>query len=83
MSVLNATIPVCISLAVILCLERIVSHKRPKLPLPPGPPRLPILGNLLNWPRGNEWKTLAEWRQKYGGCRRLFLLEDGIHIKVT
>ncbi|KAF9439607.1 hypothetical protein P691DRAFT_636878, partial [Macrolepiota fuliginosa MF-IS2] len=33
--------------------------------LPPGPLRLPLVGNLFNAPSGSEWKTYAEWSNKY------------------
>lgn len=37
------------------------------LPLPPGPPRLPIVGNLLGIKDlGAQWLTFAEWSKKYG-----------------
>ncbi|KAJ3576378.1 hypothetical protein NP233_g465 [Leucocoprinus birnbaumii] len=35
-------------------------------PLPPGPQRLPIVGNLFNAPKDFAWKTYLEWSQKYG-----------------
>jgi hypothetical protein len=40
--------------------------KRPVAPLPPGPKRLPLLGNLLDMPTQQEWLTFAEWGKKYG-----------------
>ena len=40
--------------------------KRPVAPLPPGPKRLPLLGNLLDMPTEQEWLTFAEWGKKYG-----------------
>lgn len=36
------------------------------LPLPPGPPPLPILGNALDIPREREWETLTRWAGQYG-----------------
>ena len=36
------------------------------LPLPPGPPPLPILGNLLDLPKDKPWLTYDAWAQKYG-----------------
>ncbi|KAF5358663.1 hypothetical protein D9758_007688 [Tetrapyrgos nigripes] len=35
-------------------------------PLPPGPPGLPIIGNLLDLPSSYDWKTYGEWADKYG-----------------
>ncbi|GJJ08930.1 hypothetical protein Clacol_003150 [Clathrus columnatus] len=39
--------------------------RRSKGPLPPGPMALPLLGNLLQMPRSEEWNTYAEWAKKY------------------
>jgi hypothetical protein len=39
--------------------------KRGRL-LPPGPPTVPILGNLLQFPKQNIFLTFTEWAQKYG-----------------
>ncbi|KAJ7307801.1 cytochrome P450 [Mycena albidolilacea] len=38
---------------------------RSKLPLPPGPPRLPIVGNLFNAPLKLPWETYAKWSKEY------------------
>ncbi|CAA7266298.1 unnamed protein product [Cyclocybe aegerita] len=35
-------------------------------PLPPGPRKLLLIGNLLNMPREREWLTFAEWGSKWG-----------------
>ncbi|KAJ7075856.1 cytochrome P450 [Mycena belliarum] len=32
----------------------------------PGPPRLPLVGNLLQVPKKHPWKTFAEWKKTYG-----------------
>lgn len=32
-----------------------------RLPLPPGPKGLPIIGNLLNMPTNPEWVTYHQW----------------------
>ncbi|KAH7912272.1 cytochrome P450 [Hygrophoropsis aurantiaca] len=36
------------------------------LPLPPGPPQLPLLGNLLDINTTEPWTTYTAWREKYG-----------------
>lgn len=33
---------------------------------PPGPPRLPLLGNLLQVPRQFQFLKFTEWSQQYG-----------------
>ncbi|KAL5520723.1 hypothetical protein ACEPAF_2725 [Sanghuangporus sanghuang] len=50
-------------------------------PLPPGPRRLPIIGNVLDMPGKDEWETARQWGEKYGdlvyienfGTRYLFV----------
>jgi len=41
------------------------------LPLPPGPKRLPLIGNLLNAPRSFEWEAYTRWGKEYGACMRV------------
>ncbi|GJJ06136.1 hypothetical protein Clacol_000325 [Clathrus columnatus] len=36
------------------------------LRLPPGPPRWPLIGNLLDIPREKQWKTFDAWAKTYG-----------------
>lgn len=40
--------------------------KQKKLPFPPGPKRLPVIGNLLDMPAGAEWITYKRWGNLYG-----------------
>ncbi|KAK7034602.1 hypothetical protein VNI00_012233 [Paramarasmius palmivorus] len=44
-------------------------------PLPPGPRRLPIIGNLLSMPKEYEWEVYARWAREYKS--------DIIHLNVA
>jgi hypothetical protein len=39
------------------------------LPLPPGPYRLPLIGNVFNFPKAESWLAAAWWRKEYGVCQ--------------
>ncbi|KAH0826416.1 hypothetical protein J3R83DRAFT_5390 [Lanmaoa asiatica] len=50
----------------ILVLVEWYRGKRRFLKFPPGPPRLPILGNATDLPGSQQWLTYSKWTAKYG-----------------
>ncbi|KAI0703469.1 cytochrome P450 [Cytidiella melzeri] len=50
---------------------------------PPGPPRLPFLGNVLQVPKQMPWYQFTEWTKKYGPIFSLDLLGQRVVVLNT
>lgn len=47
----------------VIALRRTFTHN---LPLPPGPPPRPFLGNALDIPLSKQWFIFERWAREYG-----------------
>ncbi|KAF8191999.1 cytochrome P450 [Mycena galopus ATCC 62051] len=66
----------CASLAFGLGFYHILSlRNRSTLPLPPGPRKLPLVGNLLDIPADRAWEKYMEWSKEYNS--------DIIHLNIA
>lgn len=52
------------TLLILSFVKRLVG--RPDKHLPPGPKGFPLIGNLLDVPPSSQWRTFAEWKERWG-----------------
>ncbi|KAJ7607912.1 cytochrome P450 [Roridomyces roridus] len=67
---ISSDFPTLLTICAVLALLPLTSmyllrRRQSKLPLPPGPPKLPLVGNLFNYPSTFEWETYMEWSRMY------------------
>ena len=43
----------------------IKTRRRSSLPLPPGPKKLPLLGNLFDMPKNEQWLKYIQWGKQF------------------
>ena len=54
-------------------------QRKQRVPLPPGPPKLPLIGNLHQAPKEWPWRTYQQWTKQYGP---IFSVQYGIHTLI-
>jgi len=42
-----------------------LANRSSRLPYPPGPRKLPLLGNILDFPLTHVWQIYAKWSTEY------------------
>ncbi|KDQ58276.1 hypothetical protein JAAARDRAFT_262159 [Jaapia argillacea MUCL 33604] len=61
----HALLDVIVLLIALYFLKALYTRKN-HAPLPPSPKGFPVIGNILDLPRGGAWRTFTEWGEKFG-----------------
>jgi hypothetical protein len=61
-----------VTVAGLACCAAYAYAQRRRLPLPPGPPRWPLVGNL-KFPTKDEYLVYADWHRAYGASWQVLL----------
>lgn len=63
---LESNLALALLSAAAITLSIVLLRPRSKYPLPPGPPKRFLIGNLLDFPMEFDWLTYAKWAETYG-----------------
>ncbi|KAL1695329.1 cytochrome P450 [Schizophyllum commune] len=61
-------------LALVFAVVYVYVRRLRRAPLPPGPRKLPFIGNLLNFPMEKQWEAYTRWAKEYGS--------DILHVEI-
>lgn len=76
-------VTVMVAIVVSLYMSRKRANPSPSLPLPPGPPRLPIIGNIHQAPKSYAWLQYEAWGKAYGPVVHLNMAGQSVIILST
>lgn len=54
-----------ITVALLAGVTFFVVFRKKEQPVPPGPPALPLLGNMFDLPQRESWKVYLQWGKTY------------------
>jgi hypothetical protein len=77
MAIVNLlTTIVSISIVLYVYIKRRGNRSTRDLPLPPGPKKLPFIGNLFNMPKSLSWEAYHDWSKEFGILSAIQLLAE-------
>lgn len=67
----SISLPLGFAIVCVLLLAKSIWTRSTRLPLPPGPKPLPLIGNLHQVPKSLQWFHFYHWSRQYGPVMHL------------
>ncbi|KAK7926752.1 hypothetical protein PG985_003750 [Apiospora marii] len=79
----SISLPLGLAIVCVLLLAKSIWTRSTRLPLPPGPKPLPLIGNLHQVPKSLQWLHFYHWSRQYGPIMHLSMAGQSLVLLST